>query len=65
MSCLQVLVGLKGTTEELGLIKRNYWVFKSNEPERCGCVSQISLCCKIRTEVHNNLYEVNRLVDGI
>lgn len=33
MSCLQILVGLKGSSEELGLLKRNYWVFSSNEGE--------------------------------
>ncbi|XP_039261949.2 all-trans-retinol 13,14-reductase-like isoform X1 [Styela clava] len=33
-SCLQVLVGLKGTAEELGLKKRNYWTFTTTTPEK-------------------------------
>ena len=34
VSCFQVMVGLEGTKEDLGLEAENFWIFTSNEPDK-------------------------------
>ncbi len=34
IGCISVFIGLKGTTEELGLRAQNMWVFGGSDPEK-------------------------------